>query len=376
VQWRNRLGALLLGTVTGFLVLEAGLAFFTDVDTYWFPGQARLILDQGKALCYSPGLSVELPLDANREEDRQLLLDRTRKWHSDGRPLSLERLLDLAPHCVIVDERVRERGPAPDRLHVVPIFGDSFAFGHGLPHEFSVSGFLVARDRQRNFPIFARPGNDLAGIGLQEKQFRRKALEHGWTSTEALYLYNVDDVLVPNPLPPKLAALSRRDGQELNSGIPESRSFWDRLARHSRAYRVVLRRLQEAEITASTLEFYNLLYDDSIPDDGRQRSREFLRSLNQTLGAAGIRLHVVLYPVLTVDDGGAYPLKGVHQTLLKWCAEDGISCHDAASAVLGTEGAEGLILHPRDRHPNDVANGRMAQYILDEVLAEAVKDGR
>jgi hypothetical protein len=85
---------------------------------------------------------------------------------------------------------------------------------------------------------------------------------------------------------------------------------------------------------------------------------------------------VVLYPVLIVDDNGTYPLKGVHQTVLGWCREDAISCHDAAAAVLGSEGAEGLILHPRDRHPNDVANGRMAQFILDEVLAEAVEDGR
>jgi hypothetical protein len=162
----------------------------------------------------------------------------------------------------------------------------------------------------------------------------------------------------------------------LESSNPETRSFWAQLVGRSRAYRIVRRRLQEAEITASTLGFYSLLYDESIPADGRRRSREFLRALDQTLSSYGIRLHVVLYPVLIVDDNGTYPLKGVHQTVLGWCREDAISCHDAAAAVLGSEGAEGLILHPRDRHPNDVANGRMAQFILDEVLAEAVEDGR
>ncbi len=127
-------------------------------------------------------------------------------------------------------------------------------------------------------------------------------------------------------------------------------------------------RLKQGRITSSTLEFYKLLYDSSIPDNGRQRSREYLRTLNESFRAAGNHLHVVLYPVLTVDDSGAYPLAEVHKTILEWCAEDGVSCHDAAAAVLGSDGAEGLILHPRDRHPNHVANGRMAQYILDEVL--------
>jgi hypothetical protein len=357
-------------------MLEAGLALFTRVDTYWFPGHARLMLDQGIAFCYSPGLSVELPLNANRERDRKMLIARTRKWQNDGRPLSLRQLLELAPHCVIVDGDARDRGPAPERLQVVPILGDSFAFGHGLPDEFSVSGFLAARDRQRNFPTLARPGNDIAGIGLQERHFRRLASEYGWTCTEALYLYNVDDLLLPNPAPAKLALLSRPEGQEQMAVSPVFSSFWERLISRSRAVRVVRHHLQQATITSSTLEFYRLLYDTSIPDNGQQRSREYLRALNESFRASGIHLHVVLYPVLTVDDSGAYPLAEVHQTILRWCVEDGVNCHDAASAVLGINGVEELILHPSDRHPNHVANGRMARYILDEVLAEAVEIGR
>ncbi len=376
MQWRSRVGALLLGTVVGFLMLEAGLAIFTNVDTYWFSGQARLALDQGMAFCYAPGASVELPLDATRDEDRKLLKARTRKWHSDGRQLSLEELLDLAPHCVIVDEKEKELGPAPERPQVVPIFGDSFAFGHGLPEKFSVSGFLAARDGQRNFPTFARPGDALLGIALQVEQFQRKAREHGWTSSEALYLYNLDDVMVPNPPPSELAALSGRESITSNSSTPKSTTFWMRLARRSRVYQILRHRLQEAETTSSTLSYYSLLYDDSIPNGGRQRSREFMRALNLKLGETGVRLKVVIYPLLTVDDNGVYPLKKAHETVLEWCREDGISCYDATLAVLGSDGAEGLILHPRDRHPNDVANGRMAQFILDEVLGEAVSDGK
>ena len=354
-------------------MLEAGLALFTGVDTYWFPGRARLMLDRGMAFCYSPGLSVELPLNANLERDRKLLIAKTRKWQSDGRPLSLRETLELAPHCVIVDGPARDRGPAPERLQVVPIFGDSFAYGQGLPDEFTVSGFLAARDRQRNFPIFARPGNDIAAIVLQEGAFRRLASEKGWACTEALYLYNVDDLIRPSPIPAKLFLLGRPEGQEQKADIPVLPSFWERLISRTRAFRVVRHHLQQAKITSSTLEFYRLLYDNSIPDDGRQRSREYLRNMNESLRADGIHLHVVLYPVLTVDDSGAYPLAEVHQTILGWCVEDGVSCHDAASAVLGTDGAEGLILHPRDRHPNDVANGRMARYILDEVLASTAQ---
>jgi len=365
----------LAGTVAGLLILEAGLALFTGVDTYWFPGRARLLLDEGIAFCYSPGLTVELPLNANLEEDRKLLVAKTRKWQSDGRPLSLEMLLELAPHCVIVDGDARDRGPAPERLQVVPIFGDSFAYGQGLPDEYSVSGFLAAKDGQRNFPTFARPGNDVTGIAVQEVQFRRMAADRGWTCTEALYLYNVDDLLPPNPAPAKLASLSRREGQDQKAGTPELSSLWERLISRSRAFRVVRHRLRQAKITSSTLEFYKLLYDDSIPDNGRQLSRDYLRTLNESFRAAGIHLHVVLYPMLALDDSGAYPLAEVHETMLGWCIEEGVSCHDAASAVLGTDGVEGLILHPRDRHPNHVANDRMAQYILDEVLAEASGHG-
>ena len=359
----------------GLLLLEAGLALFTGVDNYWFPGSARLMMDEGIAYCYSEGISVVLPLNANLESDRKLLIAKTRKWRSDGPPLSLRALLDVAPHCVIVDGDARDRGPAPERLKVVPVFGDSFAYGQGLPDEITVSGFLAALDRQRNFPIFARPGSDISRIGVQERHFRRLASEYGWTCTEALYLYNVDDLVHPSPVPTNLYLLSHPEKEELKADIPWLPSFVERLVSRSRAFRVVSRRLQQAETTESTLEFYKLLYDNSVPDNGRQRSREYLRTLNESFREAGIHLHVVLYPVLAVDDNGAYPLAEVHQTVLRWCAEDGVSCHDAASAVLGSDGAEELILHPCDRHPNDVANSRMARYIYDEVLGGADETG-
>lgn len=375
MQWRSRFGALLLGTIAGILLLEVGLALCTDVDRDWFPGQARLSLDQGKAFCFSSGLTVELPLDARRTKDRTLLIARTRQWFVTAPVANLERVLDLAPHCVIVNERVRERGPAPERKQVVPIFGDSFAFGHGLPQEHSVAAILAARDANNNFPTLARPGDSVAGVLKQVAQFQRLAWEHGWHATDALYLYNVDDLLAPEFPPPKLAELGRTERNAGDRGFASPPRTWDTLASHSRAYRVVRRYLDEIKTTLQTLEFYRLLYDDSIPDDGRRRSRAILKELTRTLGTGGVQLHIVLYPVLHVDKDGAYSLRGVHDTVMEWCVEDGLSCFDGAAAVLGNGNIEKLILHPQDRHPNDAANGRMATFILNKVLVKAVSNG-
>ena len=375
VQWRSNVGALLLGTVATFVLLEIGLALFTDVDTAWFSGKAFLSLDRGKATCFSSGLTVELPLDARREEDREWLVEHTRQWYAVGQEMPLGEVLDLAPHCVVINEGEREFGPAPDRQQVVPIFGDSYAFGDGLPWELSVAGFLAEQDSWRNFPTFARPGASLPEVPGQVDRFLRFSRERGWQATEAVYLFSVDDVLAPNPPPPDLVALTRverGDGQRPNTTSP---GFWKKLAAYSRTYQAVRQYFESRQSTAASLRFHRMLYDEAIPDDGRRRTRALLRALNLRLRGAGIQLHIVLYPIIYVEDG-SYPLQALHNIVLGWCAEDGLRCHDAASAVLGDGDAERLILHPHDRHPNDIANGRMAAYLLDHVLRSGGGDGR
>ncbi len=370
MRWRSNLGALLLGIFAGFTLLEIGLAICTDVDTDWFSGKAFLSLDRGKAICFAPGLTVELPYDMHRTEDRAMLVARTRQWFVDGPQMALEELLDLAPHCVIIDEVVRELGPAPERPQVVPVFGDSFAFGDGLPMQFTVAAFLAAGDPHRNYPVLAMPGGFITDLPGQLERFKELARERGWHATEAIYLYNTDDVLVPESLMDDRCADGRNDRQCRESGDATSSGLWEAMAAHSRAYRIVRRYFENQRKTRATLQYYRMLYDEATPDDGRQHSRQILRTVDRALRDAGIQLHVVIYPVLTVGDDGTYPQQDLHDIVLRWCVEDGLSCYDAAAAVLGGGDAEGLILHPQDRHPNDVANRRMAAFLLDEVLAQ------
>lgn len=376
VRWRSNLGALLLGMVAGFALLEVGLAVCTDVDIDWFPGKAFLSLDRGKAICFAPGLSVELPLDMRRAKDRKSLVARTRQWFVDGPKMTLDKILDLAPHCVIIDELARELGPAPERLAVVPIFGDSFAFGDGLPDQLTVSAFLSAGDPDRNYPVLARPGSFVSDLPDQVERFEVLARERGWHATEAIYLYNTDDVLVPEFLPAEREAYGRNDGQPGEYGDRRPSGGWEALADHSRAYRIVHRYFEKRKKTQQTLQYYRALYDETVPDDGRQRTREVLRGVDRALRTAGIRLHVVIYPVLFTAADGSYPQQDLHDAVMRWCEKDGLTCHDAALAVLAKGGADDLILHPQDRHPNGEANRRMAAFIRAEVMGSRGGDAR
>lgn len=375
VQWRINLGALLLGTVATFILLEISLALFTDVDTAWFPGKAFLSLNGGQAICFSPGGTVDLPLNAQREEDREWLIQHTRQWYALGAEMGLAELLTLAPHCVVINEGEREFGLAPNRTQVVPIFGDSYAFGDGLPSELSVAGFLAEQDSWRNFPTLARPGTLLSDVPGQVDRFLRLSRERGWQASEAVILFSIADVLPPQHSPPGLTALTRverRDGPRRPSASP---GLWEKLAARCRTYLAIRQYIDHRRSTADSMRLHRMLYDDAIPDDGRRRTRAILRALNLRLRKRGIQLHVVLCPVFHVVDG-SYPFKAQHEVVLGWCAEDGLRCHDAAFAVLGDSDSESLILHPRDRHPNDIANGRLASFLLDHVLRSGEGDGR
>lgn len=369
-EWRARLGLTLLGLAVGVTLLEAGLWWCGAVHLGYHPAKTIIRIPIGQAVCFSSDVKEEMPLDMRRLEDRRFLMEQGKDWFAGRLDLSLEEVLEATPHCVLQRTGQREEGMAPHRESWVGVFGDSFAFGDGLPLERTVGWILAALDGTRNFVVFARPGSFASSLERQVESYLNSLAVHGKRSHHALYFYNLDDVLSPDPAPPEFAALSSLEPSSGEARFREKAGPLEGLLALSHTYWAIRHYVESRDITERTLELYRLLYDDSIPADGRILTRRCLRQARDRLARAGIQFHVVLYPLLYLDNRDQYPLEEVHRTVLEWCREDGIDCYDARPALLSGGDADRLIVHPRDRHPNGLANTRMARFVLASVLPE------
>ncbi len=366
-SWKGNLLLLLFGILLGFLLLEVGLATVSGVRKGFRPQKTILFVHEGGGVCYAPGGTGTLPLDARKEEDRLRIVQTASRWYAFGVTRSLPELLEETPHCVLYDVPRRQQGSQAHRKVEVPLFGDSFAFGDGLPFEETLGGLLAERDKTANYRSFAECGAGVENVLAQVRRYLAERPAEAAEVREALYFLHLNDGMVP------LAGSESEELRQLEDVRWQNQHFgphswWEKVA--SRTYTWwAIRALQLREFVSEKMtRAYRDWYFDDGHEEARQQFRATMRTLDGLLAEQGIALHVVIYPLLVADSDGNYPFQELHDALMAWCAEDGLTCHDPASAVLAAGEVGELVVHPRDTHPNGRANRAVVDYVLARVL--------
>ncbi len=364
---RRKVLLVLAGTLVGFSLLEAGLWFFGDVERGFRTHKVGLFTTQGGGVCFAPSVQVELPLDARRSEDRAWLLANVTEWNmaADGTPL--DQVLDEVPRCLLFEADVRLRGVGPSRVRTLPLLGDSFAFGDGLPISHSLGSLLADALPDTNVPTYGVPGADVLSVASQVDAFLTDLAREPKACTDAIYIFNFNDVVTA-------AGVTTFDGMIWNdhpSWLQRRygpRTRLEKLLSLTHTWWVLRHRLVRRQVTEQTSAVYREWYFGRGNQSGRTRTRQALVAMRDRLAARKIRLRVVLYPLLVEEAFGGYSFQDIHDEILAWCAEDGLACYDGAAAVLAAGPAKTLTVDRQDTHPNGVANRAMVRYVLDEVL--------
>lgn len=363
--WRNLL-ALTVGLVVGIGLLEAGLALLGEVKMGFWPGKTTVKLTPSRqGVCYAPGSSVALPYDARIPKDRTYLKSVITGLDSSARFWTVDRTLDETPQCLLFDVTRGYKGGFPGRTTVVPVLGDSFAFGEGLPQQETLWVALARLYTKANFPNLAFRGANIDDLGKQVDAVLKLAKER--TVGHALYFYNLNDLDSPHfpGTREQLAALENEAALSARFGPDGWLEEW---AARSRIYWALAHWQARTTITEETISLFRSLYADDTYESQRHHAWTLLEQARATLDERGITLHVVLYPTLAMAPEGGYLFAAAHETVLAACRDRGLRCYDGADAVFGAGDVEALIVHPEDRHPNGLANEAMARFVVSEVL--------
>ncbi|HVJ83517.1 MAG TPA: SGNH/GDSL hydrolase family protein [Planctomycetia bacterium] len=137
------------------------------------------------------------------------------------------------------------------------------------------------------------------------------------------------------------------------------------LRRVSRLAELACRQAEAARIESRTLQFYRDLYDPVKNAGGLRLTWSSLAQMNEMQRSAGKRFVIAIFP-LFVKLEGSYPLGELHESLNRKLTELKIDHLDLRPAFAGIK-TEDLIVHPVDRHPNEVAHRLAAQAIADHL---------
>lgn len=91
--------------------------------------------------------------------------------------------------------------------------------------------------------------------------------------------------------------------------------------------------------------------------------RTALISIRDSCNVAGIRLLVVVFPMLSQLSRG-YPYGEFHQAISDFCGQSGIECLDTLPPFLGRD-EQALWVHPTDQHMNDVGHALLADALME-----------
>jgi lysophospholipase L1-like esterase len=105
-------------------------------------------------------------------------------------------------------------------------------------------------------------------------------------------------------------------------------------------------------------------FEGTGPDENREwiACRDGLKAIRETSSQHGIRLVVVIFPMLTHLRSG-YPFLEIHKLVGGFCSAHGIECVDLLDSFLGRDERD-LWVHPTDQHPNDVGHRLIADALL------------
>lgn len=256
--------------------------------------------------------------------------------------------------------RERELVPrSPASLRLV-VFGDSFTEGEGVKEPDILTRQLEARLAK------AQPGLwDVHNAGRRGLDFPelREAFDRALLLEPNIVVY----AMVLNDAERSPAFHARESF--LNEWIVERSRLLRRIPPHAGPFEPRLpafvdERIEAWRVGQATIRFQRELY--GAPNAaGWQRTQAHILDMQRAAHARGARFLLMLWPRLE-GMGAGYPFDGAHATIAEFCRQAAVPFFDLRAALAGHSDAE-LIVHPLDRHPNELAHRLAAEALLPVV---------
>jgi len=276
------------------------------------------------------------------------------------------------------------RGPEvelkkPKGVYRVALLGDSVTYGTGINHEetiaFQLQQALADRRPKRSIEVI-NCGVPSTNTGQQVAHCLKRVLK---TQPDlVLIITTIVDASGQGAEGGKLRQppwqVDVVEALGLTSGVvegeidhlPTAQRRQVTLRRASRLADLVGYHLYRSLYRTILLQNYKATWEPDAP--GVAMIREALTELAGFAERRRFKLRAAMYPFLA-GLSGDYPFRDEAQRLADMCADLGIPFNDLLTPLQGQAPAS-LQAHAHDRHPNGRANGLVAQYLADILVAE------
>lgn len=284
------------------------------------------------------------------ESDALNFTNVARRWHE----------INVAPQVNALGLRSRH-APATTMAagaERIAFVGDSFTFGHGVPRmadRFSdrlEAALAAAHPGRYQVDNFGVPGHDVTAVAAQVATL----FEHGYRPRLVVYVWQINDL---ERLDERTwAAATGLSGQRSEHWLIRDTYFFNWFY-----YRVLL----GSRAVSTYFDDLRAAYEGPA----FARATEALDGLRALCAAHGAELRLVVFPFLH-DLGDGYGFRAAHRRLVAHAAARGMRVCDL-EPVLSPHRHEGLIVNPRDTHPNEraheLAAAAIGAQLLDDLLA-------
>jgi hypothetical protein len=361
-----RVGLVLGSALAALLLAEIGLRV-AGFAPERYRSIARLASRDGRMLldCY--------PTNPRAYFDIDLRQPASRERYSFLAPRRFDAVARRAPWAVEFRYNSRgfrdvEPGPKPPGVRRVVVLGDSFTEGQGVKEDDTFPRVLErllegAEPERWEVRNCARRATDFPAL------FR--IFEEIESDQPDLLIF----AIVPNDAERSEEFEARQSyvndwiinrGRMLIGRPDERLGFFQ-----SRLLALLEDRLESYRIGRETARWYHDMYGPANAL-GWQRTRGYIREMNERLRRRGARLLLVTWPLLVGLDG-TYPFEDVAAEIERLCLTSGIPRHDLLPVLRGRP-SESLWVHPVDMHPNEIAH-RLAAESLAPVVRRLVGEG-
>jgi len=246
----------------------------------------------------------------------------------------------------------------PPGTYRIAVLGDSLTFGNGLEAHQRYSNILDATMHE-GFEVlnFGIPG-DNTPQHLDVLRERALALQPDFGLLQWFINDIEGDDLAHRPQPWPLVP------------VPDVHRW---LNRHSAFYSLANMRWAGMQVMMGLVPSYSAYLRDRAGDpksDDARRDDRLLRQIAATAQRSGARFGMVLFPDFGEDMGPAYPYAFLHERVLAFCRESGVTCLDLRDTFARVHDRRSLWVSPFDHHPSARANEMAAVKILEAFRPE------
>ena len=267
----------------------------------------------------------------------------------------------LVPHAVefrVNEAGFRERPLAQVEAATTLVIGDSFGAGQGVRISDRLSERLEARLKPEG-PNHVIANFCMLGYNIRDiSKTMGRHLDTFPNLQRVIYILTLNDPLGDARALEMYQVID--DLMHLRTNLLAESAAVPVLSR-SHAARWMLERVARREISRTTVERYNYLFDDNV---GWRRTRQLLDRMRDRCEQKGCEFIIVLFPLLF--ELADYPFKPAHEAVRAYARGAGIGFIDLLELFAGAD-ERTYRVHPRDFHPNDRAHRKVAEYLYGEI---------